>query len=259
MISMFVSHLRLPANPKIELRGYTDFEAGNFLGDTLSGLLPPTAQRTAFAPLLSSSTVTDVALSVLFSCFQIEARDVVHGSSISLSMEYTGGELQDGPMRLDQGVFDLVEILGTAPLRHLSITGIEYDAPVGIWDRLFRTFPTLESLSLSPEESPCNITSFWTALGGFGDDNAADSDSATGAIRCPGLSRLELKGGSIPVSGDIFLEMLDCLARRAEGGSWLGYLRLNDVSYRDGYNTGTTEEVFDMPRLRGLVDELVLG
>lgn len=260
MISMFVSHLRLPANPRIELRGYTDFKAGNFLGETLSGLLPPTAQRTAFAPLLSSSTVTDVALSVLFSCFQIEARDVVHGSSISLFMEYTGGDLQDGPMRLDQGVFDLVEILGTAPLRRLSITGIEYDAPVGVWDHLFRTFSTLESLSLSPEESQCNMAPFWTALGGFGDDNTADPDSATSAIRCPGLSRLELKGG-MPVSEEVSLEMLNCLARRGEGGSWLEYLRLRDVSYIDvhGRVSGTAEEVLDIPRLRGLVDELVLG
>ncbi|OJT09163.1 hypothetical protein TRAPUB_14373 [Trametes pubescens] len=240
LVSMFVSHLCLPANPKVELQGYTAFEGG-FLGDTLSDLLPPTAHRAAFAPLLSSSTLTDVSLSILFSCFQIEAHDVVHGSSISLHMEYTGGELQDGPMRLNQGVSDLVDILGAAPLRRLSVTGIEERPPVDVWDHLFRSFPTLESLSLSAEEPQCDMLSFWTALGGsIGDDNGADPDSVAG-IRCPNLSRLELKGG-LPMSQELFLEMLECLARRGERGSWLEYLQLSDVvTYSGGNVMGTAD------------------
>ncbi|EIW52567.1 uncharacterized protein TRAVEDRAFT_53010 [Trametes versicolor FP-101664 SS1] len=160
IISMFVSHLCLSTNAKIDLSCATGDEEGEgLLGGSLSGFLPPTAHRAAFAPLLSSLTVTYISLAA-------EA-------------------LEDDSMGLEHGMADLLDIFdATSYNGHLSITGIEENAPADIWDHLFESFRVLKSLSLSPVGPQNGMPLCWIARSDlYGDDTDSNSEATT-FIRC---------------------------------------------------------------------------
>ena len=122
---------------------------------------------------------------------------------------------------------DLIECFGRAPLTSLKVDTIQSDATVGASERVFQTFPRLETLDVGGEtgdESPLS-SSGCTRLHGAS-TLGHGMGHADCRVACTNLTRVRVSGCGVTAT---YVAMLECFQCRADKGVGLDVLDLEDM------------------------------
>ncbi|KAI0354506.1 hypothetical protein OH77DRAFT_1590626 [Trametes cingulata] len=250
LTASFLSRLRPSVHCAVKVDGPLRYSAGNIGAITASELLPPFPLREQVLPIIVSPLVTDIT--ILASESSCELRTDTYSppgrppaGKLILNV-HDPGIIEEWPC-LQRAMADLVDVFRYAPLTRLSVTSTYGGLDDADWDAVFVTFPTLVHLVLS---GPERTGAVWIALkAGLGD---MPSDVET--VRCPRLESITRE--EFEESHALFAEILDCVRKRSEAGS---YLKSLNLITHDADHAGDIKDLY-MPEIAACVlDEVYFG
>ncbi|KAI1788152.1 hypothetical protein LXA43DRAFT_1026435 [Ganoderma leucocontextum] len=152
------------------------------------------------------------------------------------------------PSRMQDGMADLLALLGSAPLTHLDIMGHCPTVDTETWARLFRTFPSLVSLTADAARA---------LFAGLHEASLSLANPVTGgtqpAIACRGLKRISINDhlGKLGKLEPLMDSLIRCLRYRADRGTRLEELEVD-------FHQITDATRMYLPQLKDIVSKVVM-
>ncbi|KAI0643329.1 hypothetical protein C8Q79DRAFT_1012624 [Trametes meyenii] len=221
VVSSFLSRLCLPALEHAQLDGLPPLTSPPHQGGTfLPSLLPHPSVRGELLPILRSPWITTVWLRVDDETSTLTApHPTTSQTRLTLSVSW---DIYPGPVFGVRDIFfDLYDVLGSAPLAEIDITGSPDNLTVDDWTRLFAMYPALETIRFAarPFKSVEDASvPFWTALQGGPLEATASAQGPTPTAVTPPCPHLKYVV-DVDFTRDTdrcFVALRDCLRLREE-------------------------------------------
>ncbi|KAI1788150.1 hypothetical protein LXA43DRAFT_1026425 [Ganoderma leucocontextum] len=211
-------------------------------GDTLRAVVPPNLRNS----LPGLATLTWGRLIMTYEEYSIECHPTKPGRGETVLVELALTSSAVGwAGRMSDGLTDLLELFGSAPLTHLETLGYCTTVDVEIWAQLFRTFPSLVSLEADVDEA------VFTGL-----LEASLASPVDGPVVCRALERVSMtdEWGVLKNVEPLLDPLIHCLLYRADRGTRLKELHLGF----HGVARAAVREKY-LPQLENLVSNIVFG